>query len=200
MIDGVGRGSLYCIAFGRQIIFLRAFLVLDCLALHGIAKVVDRTEYKNYNILKPPRPRSILLKGAVAENALSRGLLPCISLQCFLNPAPHFRTAKDRERGGYQNKILCRLWKMASWQAMKVPELRAELKHRDLPHKGVKATLTARLKHTDGLPLNYEDRKTHYELKLKEFQAEPIANVAPFPYFNKFPLEIQRLIVRTHPG
>lgn len=83
---------------------------------------------------------------------------------------------------------------MTNWQEFKVPELRAELKRRDLPFKGSKATLVARLQHTEGLPLDYQGRKAHYQQAAKEYEAMKISEIVPFRYFTQLPLEIQRLI------
>ncbi|KAE8450554.1 hypothetical protein EG329_006285 [Mollisiaceae sp. DMI_Dod_QoI] len=79
-------------------------------------------------------------------------------------------------------------------QGMKVPDLRAELKRRDLPRKGRKQTLVTRLQHTYGLPITFEGRKAHNECELKEYQAAAVAKVTPFPYFSRLPLEIREYI------
>lgn len=84
---------------------------------------------------------------------------------------------------------------MATWQAKKVPELRAELKRRDLPFKGRKETLVARLEHTDGLPIDRVGRESYYKEEAKRYREAALANVVTFPYFTRLPLEIQRYIV-----
>lgn len=87
---------------------------------------------------------------------------------------------------------------MATWQAVKVADLRKELKRRDLPIKGRKATLVARLEHTDSLPIDRVGRESHYKEEVRRYKEAALANLTTFPYFTKLPLELQRYIVSLH--
>ncbi|KAF8863208.1 hypothetical protein BDZ45DRAFT_686139 [Acephala macrosclerotiorum] len=84
--------------------------------------------------------------------------------------------------------------KAENWEALKVLDLRNELKRRNLPHKGLKETLITRLKRTDGLPITYYGRKAHHESKAKEYQAAALDKVTAFPYFTRIPPEIREYI------
>jgi hypothetical protein len=84
---------------------------------------------------------------------------------------------------------------MGNWSKKRVPELRDELKRKELPHDWRKHILVKRLEfENDETMHTAEGRKASYEQE----RQKRMDSITPFTYFPKFPPEIRNAIWFVH--